>query len=86
MVASTSRLFPEGQGMGGAAPDTGPLDSTSTASVPAQTDGAWEARESDGVLSPPDGEICSVCHDDFTLPCQANCGHWFCGTCTPSPA
>ncbi|KAJ3683472.1 hypothetical protein LUZ60_013699 [Juncus effusus] len=30
---------------------------------------------------PPENDCCSVCHDDFTLPCQANCSHWFCGQC-----
>ncbi len=29
--------------------------------------------------APPDNDCCSVCHDSFTLPCQANCAHWFCG-------
>lgn len=29
--------------------------------------------------APPDNDYCSVCHDSFTLPCQANCAHWFCG-------
>ncbi|WOK96419.1 E3 ubiquitin-protein ligase [Canna indica] len=31
--------------------------------------------------SPPAEDFCSICHDDFTLPCQANCSHWFCGSC-----
>ncbi|KAJ0976913.1 hypothetical protein J5N97_012387 [Dioscorea zingiberensis] len=31
--------------------------------------------------SPPANDCCSVCHDDFSLPCQANCSHWFCGHC-----
>ncbi|KAG0579899.1 hypothetical protein M758_4G134100 [Ceratodon purpureus] len=31
--------------------------------------------------APPDNDCCSVCHDSFTLPCQANCAHWFCGDC-----
>ncbi|XP_073099052.1 uncharacterized protein [Elaeis guineensis] len=30
---------------------------------------------------PPENDICSVCHEDFTLPCQANCSHWFCAHC-----
>jgi hypothetical protein len=29
--------------------------------------------------APPDNDCCSVCHDSFNLPCQANCAHWFCG-------
>ncbi|XP_008795581.1 E3 ubiquitin-protein ligase RNF170 [Phoenix dactylifera] len=33
------------------------------------------------MASPPENDCCSVCHDDFTLPCQANCSHWFCGRC-----
>ncbi|RZS10463.1 hypothetical protein BHM03_00041695 [Ensete ventricosum] len=31
--------------------------------------------------SPPEDDFCSICHDNFTLPCQANCSHWFCGYC-----
>ncbi|KAG0591313.1 hypothetical protein KC19_1G165800 [Ceratodon purpureus] len=31
--------------------------------------------------SPPENDCCSVCHDSFSLPCQANCSHWFCGEC-----
>ncbi|XP_020680818.1 E3 ubiquitin-protein ligase RNF170-like isoform X1 [Dendrobium catenatum] len=31
--------------------------------------------------SPPENDVCSVCHERFTLPCQANCSHWFCGSC-----
>ncbi|GAQ87131.1 hypothetical protein KFL_003330140 [Klebsormidium nitens] len=34
----------------------------------------------DADLPPPD-EMCSICHDQFTMPCQANCSHWFCGDC-----
>ncbi|KAI3918397.1 hypothetical protein MKX01_041717 [Papaver californicum] len=30
---------------------------------------------------PPENDVCSVCHDNFNLPCQANCSHWFCGGC-----
>ncbi|CAN6459144.1 unnamed protein product [Victoria cruziana] len=31
--------------------------------------------------APPSNDCCSICHDDFTLACQANCSHWFCGAC-----
>ncbi|ERN18198.1 E3 ubiquitin-protein ligase RNF170 [Amborella trichopoda] len=31
--------------------------------------------------TPPTDDICAVCHDNFRLPCQANCSHWFCGDC-----
>uniref|UniRef100_A0A1D1Y3J6 E3 ubiquitin-protein ligase RNF170 n=1 Tax=Anthurium amnicola TaxID=1678845 RepID=A0A1D1Y3J6_9ARAE len=31
--------------------------------------------------APPENDCCSVCHDSFNLPCQANCSHWFCGEC-----
>ena len=24
-------------------------------------------------------DFCSVCHNNFNIPCQANCSHWFCG-------
>ncbi|GAB2291163.1 hypothetical protein Dimus_025422 [Dionaea muscipula] len=30
---------------------------------------------------PPDGDVCSICHSNFSVPCQANCSHWFCGNC-----
>ncbi|PIN12505.1 hypothetical protein CDL12_14886 [Handroanthus impetiginosus] len=30
---------------------------------------------------PPENDVCSVCHSNFHLPCQANCSHWFCGSC-----
>ncbi|RZS15055.1 hypothetical protein BHM03_00046836 [Ensete ventricosum] len=32
--------------------------------------------------SPPhDDDTCSICLGSFTLPCQANCSHRFCGEC-----
>ncbi|KAK6115503.1 hypothetical protein DH2020_007772 [Rehmannia glutinosa] len=30
---------------------------------------------------PPENDVCSICHTNFHLPCQANCSHWFCGSC-----
>ncbi|KAK2630948.1 hypothetical protein EUGRSUZ_L03665 [Eucalyptus grandis] len=30
---------------------------------------------------PPENDLCSICHGVFTVPCQANCSHWFCGDC-----
>lgn len=30
---------------------------------------------------PPENDICSICHSHFNTPCQANCSHWFCGSC-----
>ncbi|KAK7322368.1 hypothetical protein VNO77_25747 [Canavalia gladiata] len=30
---------------------------------------------------PPTNDLCSVCHSNFHIPCQANCSHWFCGNC-----
>ncbi|KAE9598378.1 putative transcription factor C2H2 family [Lupinus albus] len=30
---------------------------------------------------PPLNDMCSVCHGNFHHPCQANCSHWFCGSC-----
>ncbi|KAK9095899.1 hypothetical protein Sjap_021396 [Stephania japonica] len=30
---------------------------------------------------PPANDYCSVCHEQFNQPCQANCSHWFCGNC-----
>ncbi|OAE23010.1 hypothetical protein AXG93_1231s1230 [Marchantia polymorpha subsp. ruderalis] len=29
--------------------------------------------------APADNDCCSICHDNYTLPVQANCAHWFCG-------
>ncbi|KAK9713692.1 hypothetical protein RND81_06G044900 [Saponaria officinalis] len=34
--------------------------------------------ENDG---PPLNDCCSICHSNFNVPCQANCSHWFCGSC-----
>lgn len=31
------------------------------------------------MVVPPQNDCCSICHDSFTFPCQANCAHWFCG-------
>ncbi|XP_062092691.1 uncharacterized protein LOC133798432 [Humulus lupulus] len=31
--------------------------------------------------SPPENDCCAVCHGRFNIPCQANCSHWFCGSC-----
>ncbi|KAH6834030.1 E3 ubiquitin-protein ligase RNF170-like protein [Perilla frutescens var. hirtella] len=28
---------------------------------------------------PPENDVCSICHHNFHIPCQANCSHWFCG-------
>ncbi|KAG8378495.1 hypothetical protein BUALT_Bualt08G0143100 [Buddleja alternifolia] len=30
---------------------------------------------------PPENDVCSICHANFHIPCQANCSHWFCGSC-----
>ncbi|XP_057453908.1 uncharacterized protein LOC130745591 [Lotus japonicus] len=30
---------------------------------------------------PPLNDLCSVCHGNFHIPCQANCSHWFCANC-----
>lgn len=30
---------------------------------------------------PPANDVCSVCHEGFNIPFQANCSHWFCGNC-----
>lgn len=31
--------------------------------------------------SPAAGTACPICLNDITMPAQANCGHWYCGTC-----
>lgn len=33
-----------------------------------------------GKDTPPDDDICPICFEDFKIPCQTNCGHWFCGS------
>ncbi|KMZ64816.1 RING finger protein [Zostera marina] len=33
------------------------------------------------MASPPEEDFCSICHDNFSIPYQANCSHWFCGEC-----
>ncbi|XP_057531844.1 uncharacterized protein LOC130809980 [Amaranthus tricolor] len=30
---------------------------------------------------PPIDDCCTICHESFNIPCQANCSHWFCGRC-----
>ncbi|KAL8059947.1 hypothetical protein ABFX02_03G120700 [Erythranthe guttata] len=30
---------------------------------------------------PPENDVCSICHAPFHIPLQANCSHWFCGSC-----
>jgi len=30
---------------------------------------------------PATNDRCSICHENFQLPCQANCSHWFCANC-----
>ncbi|KAL7156172.1 hypothetical protein ABFS83_03G125100 [Erythranthe nasuta] len=30
---------------------------------------------------PPENDVCCICHAPFHIPCQANCSHWFCGSC-----
>ncbi|KAH7443351.1 hypothetical protein KP509_02G030700 [Ceratopteris richardii] len=33
------------------------------------------------MVVPSQNDICSICHDPYTFPCQSNCSHWFCGDC-----
>lgn len=51
--------------------------------APVQEIGQARATRGGGLLQdadlPPPEEMCSICHDEFTMPCQANCSHWFCG-------
>ncbi|KAI3467547.1 hypothetical protein Pfo_024210 [Paulownia fortunei] len=30
---------------------------------------------------PPQDDCCPICFGEFRVPCKANCGHWFCGSC-----
>ncbi|GAB2217522.1 hypothetical protein Droror1_Dr00000719 [Drosera rotundifolia] len=43
--------------------------------------GRGEAAATMAMDGPPEGEVCSICHSEFIVPCQANCSHWFCGDC-----
>ncbi|KAF2305790.1 hypothetical protein GH714_008190 [Hevea brasiliensis] len=38
-------------------------------------------RDDDRIGSPPLDDCCPICFGAFTVPCKANCGHWFCGSC-----
>uniref|UniRef100_A0A2P2K0S0 Uncharacterized protein MANES_15G143000 n=1 Tax=Rhizophora mucronata TaxID=61149 RepID=A0A2P2K0S0_RHIMU len=29
---------------------------------------------------PPLDDCCPICFGTFTVPCKANCGHWYCGS------
>eukprot|EP00245_Coleochaete_scutata_P002907 TRINITY_DN1414_c0_g1_i1.p1 TRINITY_DN1414_c0_g1~~TRINITY_DN1414_c0_g1_i1.p1 ORF type:complete len:259 (-),score=11.18 TRINITY_DN1414_c0_g1_i1:36-812(-) len=57
-------------------PEGAPQTPSDSASVRRETSSPMDA--------PPVGDVCCICHDSFTLPCQANCGHWFCGDCIMS--
>lgn len=37
------------------------------------------------MASPPEEDFCSICHENFSIPFQANCSHWFCGKCQLFP-
>ncbi|CAI9267191.1 unnamed protein product [Lactuca saligna] len=30
---------------------------------------------------PPANDCCAICHGNFHIPHQANCSHWYCGSC-----
>ncbi|GMH24861.1 hypothetical protein Nepgr_026704 [Nepenthes gracilis] len=52
------------------------------AKVAQKTDMAGAIKEARREMeTPPDDDVCPICFSDFTLPCRANCGHWFCGSC-----
>ncbi|KAL6893735.1 hypothetical protein ACP4OV_007833 [Aristida adscensionis] len=38
------------------------------------------SSSSSAAAVPPEDDVCSVCHERFRIPCQANCSHWFCGS------
>lgn len=44
-------------------------------------DSSTSAAAAGEAALPPEDDVCSVCHDRFRIPCQANCSHWFCGEC-----
>lgn len=37
-------------------------------------------RDGDRIGGPPVDDCCPICFGSFTVPCKANCGHWFCGS------
>jgi hypothetical protein len=49
--------------------------------TPRPLDGGKGMSSSSASAVPPEDDVCSVCHDRFRIPCQANCSHWFCGEC-----
>lgn len=55
--------------------------------TPRPLDGGKGMSSSSASAVPPEDDVCSVCHDRFRIPCQANCSHWFCGSSPnlPSP-
>ncbi|KAF7127669.1 hypothetical protein RHSIM_Rhsim11G0127600 [Rhododendron simsii] len=40
-----------------------------------------ERRRRENESRPPDDDCCSICFGNFTVPCRAPCGHWYCGDC-----
>ncbi|PWZ54158.1 hypothetical protein Zm00014a_019773 [Zea mays] len=48
-------------------------------------DSSTSAAAAGEAAVPPEDDVCSVCHDRFRIPCQANCSHWFCGKSLPLP-
>lgn len=53
------------------------LNSGAVEDVGESKGGGGEAtKENDG---PPVDDCCPICFGDFTVPCKADCGHWYCG-------
>lgn len=50
-----------------------------------EMDSSTSAAAAGEAALPPEDDVCSVCHDRFRIPCQANCSHWFCGKSLPLP-
>ncbi|NP_001132405.1 uncharacterized protein LOC100193852 isoform 1 [Zea mays] len=47
-------------------------------------DSSTSAAAAGEAAVPPEDDVCSVCHDRFRIPCQANCSHWFCEVARPT--
>lgn len=44
-----------------------------------EVSGEGKGESIEGKDGPPVDDCCPICFGDFTIPCKANCGHWYCG-------
>ncbi|KAH9695708.1 E3 ubiquitin-protein ligase RNF170 [Citrus sinensis] len=46
-----------------------------------EVSGEGKGESIEGKDGPPVDDCCPICFGDFTIPCKANCGHWYCANC-----